>query len=70
LFPYFVELRESKIKDVGVVPDPKSLIAQRTVNILGLVSVLDPKVLDPELLVIEKKLSISTGWYWYRILKH
>jgi len=70
LFPYFVELRESKIKDVGVVPDPKSLIAQRTVNILGLVSVLDPKVLDPELLVIENKLSISTGWYWYRILKH
>jgi hypothetical protein len=55
LFPYFVELRESKIKDVGVVPDPKSLIAQRTVNTLGLVSVLDPKVLDPELLVIEKK---------------
>ena len=70
MFPYFVELRESKIKDVGVVPDPKSLIAQRTVNVLGLVSVLDPKVLDPELLVIEKKLSISTGWYWYRILKH
>jgi hypothetical protein len=55
---------------VGVVPDPKSLIAQRTVNILGVVPVLDPKVLDPELLVIEKKLSISTGWYWYRILKH
>jgi len=70
LFPYFVELRESKIKDEGVVPDLKSLIAQRPVNILGLVSVLDPKVLDPELLVIENKLSISTGWYWYRILKH
>ncbi len=37
------------------VPDPKLLIIKKTVSILGVVPVPDPKVLDPKLLVIEKK---------------